>query len=291
VENRGAIGLKIVSILYAIANARKLSGFLSGFGWHLPCTASYGLQTLSQFANRTANSGKREGMEEEMQKTRLIAKSMCLTVLAFASVTALAASKEGIVTINGAKQTVLMNGQSDFHPAGQHSAKLKTFYSNLGTGNDVYDSGEGWTISGDDSEVGTEYWLAMPWRKLADGCDCIITQIDVAIGYVAGTNAVVIGLAADDHGLPGKTLKSWTFKNMYPFGDCCTLDTVKTKGIKIKIKTQYWVTVTTNANDATLWGAWNLTYNGATGPFAYQVNQGGWQGANNTLGAFDVLGR
>jgi len=223
-----------------------------------------------------------------MVKKSFTRVSLCLLVLAF-SVTALAASKEGIVTINGGRQTVRMNPPTNARVAPAHrDAKLKTIYSNLGTGTDLYYCCEGWTISGTSSPVGEAQWIGAPFTPTKAAK---VTKIDVAVGYVEGTNQIVVKLAADASGLPGKTMHSWTFKNMPTFGSSYTLlDTVKdTKGIKVG-KKQYWVTVTTNTKDADLWGAWCFTWNFATGTYAYEINDGGWQSANSDLVALDVKG-
>jgi len=220
-----------------------------------------------------------------MVKTRIV---LCLAVLAFVSVTALAASKDGFVTINGGRQTIALKGQSSFTPAAKPSAKLKTIYSNLGSSStDVYNCCSGWTIGGSSGAAG-EQWIAMPFTPKKAST---IKQIDVAVGYVSGTNEIVISLDADTSGLPGKTIHKWHFKNMPTFGSCCTLDTVKyAKGLKVKAKKQYWVTVTTDATDADLWGAWNQVYNGASGGWAYSANGGPWTATSGTLSAYDVLG-
>jgi hypothetical protein len=177
---------------------------------------------------------------------------------------------------------------SKFSQAVAHSPKLTTIYSNLGKGKCSYGS-EGWTISGSNSPVGEEVWIAMPFTP-TEAAEA--TQIEVAVGYIEGTDEILISLDADDNGQPGKTLHSWHFKNMPKHGGPCKLDTVKDKkGIRVKAKTQYWVAVTTNASDADLWAAWDFTYNDATGPLAYEINAGGWTADNSDLGAFAVLGK
>lgn len=214
--------------------------------------------------------------------------SLCL-VLALACATALAATKEGIVTINGGKQTVAMQHNSNFNPVVRRDPALKTIYSNLGTGTDVYYCCEGWTLAGSTSAVGEEVWIATPFTPTKKAT---LKQIDVGIGWVEGTNQITISLDADASGIPGKTIHSWSVKNMPTFGSSyTTLDTVKSrKGIKVG-KKQYWVAATTSSADADLWGAWNFTYNFATGTFAYQINGGGWLTENSDLGAMDVLGK
>jgi len=216
---------------------------------------------------------------------------ICLALLVLASMVAVAedAQSRGIITINGNRQTIAMRPGNDFHPAPAHSAGLKTIYSNLGTGTDVYYCCEGWTLSGSGGEVGGSDWIAMPFTPTKAAT---LEQIDLGIGYVTGTNQIVITLTKDKSGLPGASIHSWTVKNMPTFGTCCTLDTIKyKKGIKVAKGKQYWITATTNAKDYDLWGAWNFTYNDATGTFAYQSGGGGWKTEDSYLGAFDVLGK
>jgi len=222
-------------------------------------------------------------MEDTQVKKTLV---ICLALLVFASMTALAATKGTTVTINGGKMTIAMQ-PGTIHPAASRPAKLKTIYSNLGTGTDVYNCCSGWTIGGSSGPAG-EQWIAMPFTPKKAST---VKQIDVAVGYVEGTNEIVISLDADTSGLPGKTIHKWHFKNMPTFGSCCTLDTVKyAKGLKVKAKKQYWVTVTTDTTDADLWGAWNQVWNGATGGWAFSTNGGAWTATSGTLGAYNVLG-
>ncbi len=226
-----------------------------------------------------------------MVRTLLARIMLCVAVLAFVSVTALAATKDGVITINGGKQTVMMNGQHNFHPAAQRPARLKTIYSNLGSSStDVYYPDEGWTVSGSSSTVDAEYWIAMPFTPTTNAK---VQQIDVAVGYLGGTNQTfTITLANDRRGLPGKAIQSWFYhKGMFDFGDCCALETVKEpKGLAVKAHKKYWIEVTTNSKDADLWGAWLFTYNYAEGTFAYNLNDGGWETEDSYLTAFDVLG-
>jgi hypothetical protein len=214
---------------------------------------------------------------------------ICLALVVFASLTAMAATKDSVVTINGGKQTVSMHHSTVHHPAQKHEAKY-TIYSNLGTGTDVYYADEGWTISGSSSAVGESIWIATPFTPTASAT---ATELSVGVGYVEGTNEVAIALVDDSNGLPeGKVLKSWNFKNMFTFGDCCTLDTVKDKkGIKVKKGTQYWVEVYTNTNDEDLWGAWCFNYNFTEGNFAYNINGEGWDTEDSYFGAFGVFGK
>jgi hypothetical protein len=210
-----------------------------------------------------------------MRKTLVI----CLALLVLASVTALAATKDTTITINGGTTTVAMQPPTHFYAAAQRSTKLKKIYSNLGTGTNVYAASLGWTVS-------AGQWVAMPFRPKTAS---VVKQIDIAVGYTSGTNEIIISLAADNKGVPGKTLREWHHKAMYTFGNCCALDTVKSpEGIKVGTK-RYWVTVTTVA-DSDFSGEWNYTWNLKQGLFALDLGSGWQPSTSGTVSAFDVLG-
>jgi hypothetical protein len=76
-----------------------------------------------------------------------------LGILLFVSLLVSAqALQDGVITINGGKDTVLMNPWSTTITAPEPlSPKLVTIYSNLGTDNNVYNAGAGTGIVGPDA--------------------------------------------------------------------------------------------------------------------------------------------
>lgn len=224
-----------------------------------------------------------------VKKTAAMRVLLCVAALTLVGMTALAlGSKNGYTTINGSRMTVAMGGPSKFFtPAEREDPKLNTIYSNLGTGGSVYNCCTGWTISATGSIVGAQNWIGEAFTPTADAS---VTKIRVAVGYVAGTNGVSIGLTEDKGGVPGKYLKRWTRVNLPGFGTCCTLKIVTDSGgIPVKAGTQYWVVVKTGANTSDTWDAFNLD-NSATGPLANNTGSGWANLGVNQQGGFAVLG-
>lgn len=225
-----------------------------------------------------------------MKKT-LTNAVLCSTLLALASMAAFAAQDRtnGAIIINGGKEAIATHVQVPFHPANPDRAKLKTIYSNLGTGTNVYTAGAGWTVCGPNSNICTQ-WVAMPFTPKAKA---LVTKIEAAVGWFAGTNELVLSLYSDSKGLPGKAIRNWHVKNMPNFGTCCTLNTVRSKkGLAVRKGKQYWVVASTDSTDTNLGAAWNFTYNNAQGSWANSNNQGStWNTQGGTLGALGVFGR
>ena len=80
-----------------------------------------------------------------------------------------------------------------------------TFYSNLGPPGDVYDCCSGWTVSGTGT-VGTSFTAANLFTSLISGS---ISEIDVGVGYVTGTNSFYVALFTNNGNLPGTQLGRW----------------------------------------------------------------------------------
>jgi hypothetical protein len=239
---------------------------------------------MTQFTQTFPNT------EDTMAKRLGMRGLFCLTVLALASVTAFAGqdTRNGVVIINGGREAVAMRPQLPVRAGNPNPGKLKTIYSNLGTSTDAYYSGAGWTVCGPDSNICTQ-WVAGAFTPKANST---LTEIEVAVGWFAGTNAAILRLNKDSNGLPGKAIHSWNLTNLYDFGTCCTLDVLKDKkGIKVKGKTQYWVVASTTLT-STFGGAWNYTYNLATGSWANSNDQGTtWNSQGGDIPAFGVFGK
>src|SRR5579864_2658652 len=158
---------------------------------------------------------------------------LALAIVALASV---AFAAENAITINGGGQTVLMKAPSvKVNQPYRHDPKLKTIYTDLGTGTDVYISSTGWTISGSASQAG-ELWT--------QGCAFVpkanhtVTAVKVGFTYVTGSpNSGTIALYSDKGGQPNKALHTFPAVNNLPtFGTTgSVLQTVKySKGIAVK---------------------------------------------------------
>lgn len=183
---------------------------------------------------------------------------LTLTVLALASLTAFAATKDGIVLskdgrmVTATKRTasVVRNESSD--------AGLVKIYDSLSIySKATYWCCSGYTILGPTAVSGSpEIWTAAAFTPSANHT---ITKVKVAVGLIEGTNGLVLSIYSDASGLPGTALKSWNISNLPNFGSCCVVETrFDTAGLAVTGGTQYWVVLKTGAKDSTAFAAWNV---------------------------------
>lgn len=171
------------------------------------------------------------------------------------------------------------------------------FFSDLGSGDNVYNCCEGWTVSGNGT-IGTYFVAANEFTAGASGP---VFQIDIGIGYVTGTNSFFAALYTADGDQPGTLIQQWNnLASNTDYGGCCGLVTITSIfGVTLTQGTNYFLVVgPMNLNDTT-WGAWNLNNQGVNGldlyanTFCQNGSGNGCDWTNNgtqTLGAFDVLG-
>lgn len=226
-----------------------------------------------------------------MRKRTQAASTSVLIVLLFAGLTAFAQSdKDAVITINGGTTSVYMKAPREpFMPAAPHSAKLLTIYSNLGTGKNVYNGAVGYGI------LGTQ--AGQPWPQSV-GCgfkpkaNHIVTEIQVGVTYVQGTNTMILSLREDHNQRPGKILHSWQFSNLPLFGSCCTLQTAKyAKGIPVKKGKMYWVVVAPDPKHQDTYDVWDNAYNNPSGAFSNNIGSGWTKQSYQTLTNFGVFGK
>ncbi len=169
------------------------------------------------------------------------------------------------------------------------AAASSTLFSNLGPPGDLYYCCEGWTISGTGT-LGFSQSIAEQFQVTTSGN---VSQIDAGVGWVTGTNAFNVILAADNNGQPGTALGSWSnLSSPQAFGGCCGLITISgISGIHLTTGTNYWLIVEPTSLGSTLWGAWNFS-NSAFGQLDYSTDVGqSWlNGGFTNQSAFDILG-
>lgn len=167
---------------------------------------------------------------------------------------------------------------------------LVTIYSNLGTGDQVYNCCTALTSSGPSSPLSETVEVANAFTPTAD---FTITQVQGAFGYAIGTNAVTVSIRSDNNGVPGAILKQWYPKRLSSLGTCCNLATKNfSEGIPVTGGTQYWLVVRQCVASSDAWNGWNLNSNNASGPFAIKVSGGHFvnQGIRQQ-GAFGIFGQ
>jgi hypothetical protein len=209
------------------------------------------------------------------------------------STSAFAAMPPGISLSPDKKIVIIKGGVAKYTPPLAHERGLKAIYSNLATlyPNGTYFCCYGYTISGATSPIGEQIWLGTAFTPAANAK---VTEVDAAVGYVEGTNGIVLSLAADSGGVPGKVLKSWNVGGLGTFGDCCTLATGKdTGGIPVTAGTQYWVTVTTSKKESNEWAAWPFNSTDMINTQTLAQNTGsGWSAGSALPGlSFGVYGK
>ena len=234
-----------------------------------------------------------------MKKT-LAASLLCLMALATA-VSALAADHSNLILTE--RGVIVKHPSKVIVPGVQPDPRLTTIAGNLSD----YPYGVFFCCYGDYItgltnllNVVPEYWQAVPFTPTAD---MTVKELEASVVWDEGTNAVVLSLNKDSSGLPGKAIHSWNVKNLAIIGSCCQLATGKSKtGIAVKKGTQYWVVVSTNANDSDIFAAWELNSTDMRlHPFASYCddsrqgncngNSGKWTAVNGLLPGFAVLGQ
>lgn len=169
------------------------------------------------------------------------------------------------------------------------AVKADTVFSNLAAGSPTYNAFSGYA-SGPSGTSGNTFVWAMPFEPSAN---YNLTQIDVALGLLGGTNAVTITLNSDTNNAPGTVLATWNEANLPDFGTCCTLEQLLPNSLVTLIAgNQYWVEVNPGAPDSLI--GWNWNSAGDFGTLwrseSGVINISGPISSSANLGAFDVLG-
>ncbi len=158
-------------------------------------------------------------------------------------------------------------------------------YNNFGSGFS-YNCCTGGTLGGSGSPVGL-IDQGVLFTAQATGN---VSEIDVAIGWVVGTNGATVQLwNADSNGLPS-TIASPAFdiNNLQQFGNCCAYSAITgISGVSVTQGQQY-VLVASTPNDT--WDAWNWNSINDIGQVDYTTDGVNWNAApGSTLYTFQIL--
>lgn len=226
-----------------------------------------------------------------------------LTLLALASVTVFAANRDGAVVSKDGRTTIVTKRTPSVTRTVSNDAGLVEIFNNIGT---AYPKGSYWccegaTITGATALSGfPEYWEAGAFTPSANHT---VTKVKVAVGYVEGTNGLVLGLYSDASGVPGTPIKTWKLSGLPNFGSCCTVESKgDSAGVPVKSGTQYWIVLKTNKSESNTWAAWNVNDTDQVDPAPaafYCSSTSGGCGSNNAWTAtesvpgpaFAVLGK
>jgi hypothetical protein len=210
-------------------------------------------------------------------------------MLANAAVSA-QSSNNGVITINRGGTSVAMRDPSPtFVPAIPPASKLVTIYSTLGKGSNVYSTLSAFGILGTNTGQPYPEMVANGFRPKADH---LVTEVQVGATHYQGTNALVVSLNQDNHGVPGKALHTWHFTNLPDNWTCCTLQIGKSaKGIKVQKGKMYWVVLRPEVKDQDTWDLWADNIAGKEGPTFSNNIGSGWNTSYQTLSALGVFGK
>jgi len=219
----------------------------------------------------------------------LSGKSICLALLLLTTMMALAADHSNL-TLNQ-REVIAKYPSTRITRAALRDPALTTIAGNLSTyPYGVFFCCFGYYITGLHNllNVVPEYWQAVPFTPAAN---MTVNEVDASVGWVEGVNAVVLKLAQDSKGLPGKTIHTWTAKNLEGYGGCCRLATGKsTTGVAVKKGIQYWFVVGTNTNDENIFGSWALNSTDMRSfPFASFCDDSGQGNCNGTSGKWSPV--
>jgi hypothetical protein len=181
-----------------------------------------------------------------------------LVVLVLVSVVAFTATRNGVIVSDDGRTVMVKARAQQAATADPSDASLVKIYNNLGAAypKGVYWCCEGATISGQDSPGNVEWWDGVAFTPSSNH---VVTKIKLALGYLGGTNEVIVGLNNDSNGAPGTAIKTWKIKNVAAGGGCCTLVAITDQsGIAVTGGVQYWITATTNASDSDAFLFWNV---------------------------------
>jgi hypothetical protein len=162
-------------------------------------------------------------------------------------------------------------------------------YSDLGSGTTVYDPINPWCVTGASSPSCGPLTLRMVASSFTPSANYNLTQVDMALQFVSGTNQVDVSLATDGGGVPsGTTLASWSFSNLPPYnGSCCALQTETfSSGPVLTAGITYWLVASPGGTDTA--AGWMHSSTGGTNPLDYF--NGAWNTTTGPAVAFDVIG-
>ena len=219
---------------------------------------------------------------------------LATAVIAFGSSAAMAAPGHGIMLSKDGRVTAIVRGSGIYTAPPRHDDGATLIFSNIGNKYrlGLYFCCSGATVSGPDSGLGFQSWPAM---QFVPSTDATVTELDVAVEWIEGTNEVDLDLYADSGGVPGTLLKTFTATGLQSDGGCCGLAVGKDKdGIAIVAGTPYWVAVTTDKNGTDTFGSWEFNSTDQLDPLPSAVNKGsGWvtNGGAVPAASFAVYGK
>jgi hypothetical protein len=231
-------------------------------------------------------------------RAKQVRQGMITRILAIAAGAAFAGSvafaHPGIIMSKGGLVTSVTRGSGLYLAPPLHDDGATVIFSNVANKYPLglYFCCSGATISGPASQLGFQSWPAM---QFTPATDISVTEIDAAVEWIEGTDAVDIDLYADAGGVPGTLLESFKATNLEGNAGCCAFAVGKdSKGIPITGGAPYWVAVTSDANGTDTFANWMFNSSDQLDSVPSAVNKGsGWvtNGAAVPAASFAVYGK
>jgi hypothetical protein len=182
---------------------------------------------------------------------------LCLTLVALASMTAVAADDTGVTLTRDGRLALATKAPPTVTPAQLNAPGLSVISGNLSDFPfGIFFCCFGNTIAGINSALGFEVWVAIPFTPAAN---MKVHKLESSVGWIVNTDTnFLLGVYSDASGVPGKPLKNFKAVAANQYGACCTLVTETSKaGISVTKGTQYWLVVSTDdKNHGSFFGAW-----------------------------------
>ncbi|MGD0192443.1 MAG: choice-of-anchor R domain-containing protein [Rhizomicrobium sp.] len=222
----------------------------------------------------------------------MVAKTVfALAALTIVSSAAFASGSNGITTSKDGLTTIIPHAVKSYAQQNHRDPKAQPIFSNIGFDypNGLYFCCYGGTVSGPGSQVGEQVWQAAAFTPSANAT---VSELDIGVGYVSGTNSVNVGLYSDASGVPGTALASADVSGLGTFGSCCMTATLKKK-VAVTAGTQYWVVISTDSKSQSTWAAWNFNSTDQIDPVTEAYNEGsGWTSYSGVPAfSFAVMGK
>jgi len=164
--------------------------------------------------------------------------------------------------------------------------------------NATYFSIWGNTIAQGGSNFPFQTWVAVAFTPAQDAT---VTRLETSAGRQGGgTAGYELGLYSDDNGVPGTLIKGGHVSNLPNYGDCCAVASLNDPtGVAVTAGTQYWVVVSTTAQDTDIY-AWAFNSTDMTPQLSAEwcqgsstycgQNSGKWVAYDYVQLGFQVLG-
>ena len=234
-------------------------------------------------------------------KKKIAISLSCLVIVLVASV-ALVASGTNKFAFSPDLRTVKANHvQANIKHAVTEKTKAKPIAgaSNFSKDkNAVYFSIFGNTI---DQGVNGYPFLIWQGNAFTPTASATATEVSVGLGDLdSGHGSIQLSLYSDNGGVPGTELATGTATNVEDYGTCCGATTATlSSSVALTAGTQYWVVVSTTAQETDIYG-WNFNTTNMTAEPAAEFCQGSstYCGSNSGVwvpyvyvqNAFQVLG-